>query len=507
MDPMSRRRLVASAAIAGLLVLTACAGSPGAEPQVSAPVPLQPEPVAPPPRTAAPLPEPAAPQPEPVAPPTAAFAEFGAQLQETIDRWELSDAERDCMLTSGDSPEAIASRDGVDEATARAVFASGLARCLPDPFLIAEFGLEADDLGDLSEAELSCARQWLAGRGGEAFGAAYAGEREADLDFTFGLWGCVPSEAFVGMFDPEGEDWRHVSAAQLSCARDWMVGVDRYLLGAVASGDPAASGEFRLGLARCFPGVWFAAEFDVDVEDLNPEGLSCIQQWLSAFDLDVLETASDHDGTALRFGLGLAVCHPDAFASVIFDAAAGELSEDEASCLIRLLSEVDEGTLAALIADDDAATVVLGWGAAGCAPDLFLDGMLAEMGLYVGDLSGHQLSCLREWVLDIDRDTLAAAATGDEAASAVFVLGLGKCVPDLFLDLLLPLLGVDSGFLRGHELSCLHMWVAGIDPSVLAAAVAGDEAASAALELGLIGCLGDWIPPDDGGGWTEWGTV
>lgn len=527
MDRTSRRGLAASAAIAGILVLTACAGSPGAEPQESAPVPPRaetvappprtaapetaaPETVAPPPRTAAPVPEPAAPPAEPGLPPPEPYAEFGARLQEAIDRWELSDAERDCLRTSGDSPEAIASRDGVDEATAREVFASGLARCLPDPFLIAEFDLEADDLGDLSEAELRCARQWLAGRGGEAFGAAYGRDREAMRQFTFGLWGCVPSEASAGWFDPEGEDWGHVTEAELSCSQQWHLGADRDLLVAMASGDSAAAAEFRLGLARCFPGVFVAAVFDLDVEDFNAEQMSCTQEWLDGLDIDALETAEaegGHDAAALAFGLGLVVCHPGAFVSAVYDVDPEELSADELSCFRRVLSELEEETPAVLEASADEAFAVLGVGVAGCVPDLFLDDMLADFGMDVEDLSGRQLSCLREWVADIDLDMLVATGAGDDAAAAVFGLGAGKCVPDLFLGFVLPILGVDMGFLRGHELSCLRMWVAGIDPGVLEAAVAGDDAAAAALDLGLIGCLGDWILPYDGGGWTEWGTA
>ncbi len=385
MDRTSRRGLAASAAIAGILVLTACAGSPGAEPQESAPIPPRAETVAPPPRTAAPLPEPGTPPPEPAgvgSVPT----DFGARLQEAIGRWELSDAERDCLLESGESPEAVAARSGVDESTAHAGFASGLARRLPDTFLIAEFDLEAEDVEDLSEAELSCARQWLAGRGGEAFGAAYVGDLEAHRDMAFGLWGCVPSKASDGLFDPDGEDWTHLTGAELLCARDWMVGADRDLLRAVGAGDTAAAAEYRLGLVRCFPGVFVAAWFDVDAEDFNAEELSCVREWLLDVDTDTLETAATGEGgAALALGLGLILCHPGAFLPVVYGVEAGEISEDEVLCLQRLLSEADEETLAALDADDDAAIAAMGLGILKCVPDLFLGDLLADLGLDVGD--------------------------------------------------------------------------------------------------------------------------
>ncbi|MDE0653358.1 MAG: hypothetical protein OXI26_06875 [bacterium] len=293
------------------------------------------------------------------------------RLQEAIDRWELSDAERDCLLESGESPEAVASRSGVDESTAHAVFASGLARCLPDTFLIAEFGLAADDLGDLSGAELSCARQWLAGRGGEAFGAAYAGDPATYTEYRMGLLGCVPSDFLAGLFDPEGEDWGHVSGAELSCAQRWLLGAGEEFLDAVVSGDPSAVGEFRLGLARCFPGVWAGAEFDVEVGDYNAEELSCIQQWLSGVDLDVLETAATDDATAVALGLSLARC----------------------------------------------------------VPDPFLGELLAELGLDVGDLTEHEMSCLREWMARIDFSALEAA-TRDEATAEALGSGLIACVGD-----------------------------------------------------------------------------
>lgn len=514
MDRTSRHGRAAWATIAAVLVLTACAGGPGAEPSAPDPSPPPPDLVAPPPRTAAPLPEPAASPPEsaprPAAPAGAGRipTEFGARLQEAIDRWELSDAERDCLLESGESPEAVASRSGVDDATAHAVFASGLARCLPDTFLIAEFGLAADDLGDLSEAELSCARQWLAGRGGEAFGAAYAGDAEAYTEYSMGLLGCVPSDFLAGLFDPEGEDWGYVSEAQLSCAQQWLLSADRGLLGAVIADDPAASAEFRLGLARCFPGVWFAAVFDVDVADFNAGELSCIQQWLSGVDVDVLETASSgRDREALALGLGLVACHPGALVPALFEAEAGELSENELSCLTRLLAEVDEGTLAALDAGDDAAADALWLGAVKCVPDLFLSAIVADWGLDVGDLTGNEMSCLRELMVSIDVGALETLRTGEGQVAAAFGLGLARCVPDLFLGEMIAALGLDVGDLTGHEMSCLRDWVARIDLSTLVAAAAGDEAAAAALDLGLIACVGDRIPPYDDGIRTRWGIA
>ncbi len=394
--------------------------------------------------------EPAASRPEPAAPPPGSIAEFGERLQEAIDRWELSDAERDCLLESGESPEAVASRSSVDYATARAVFASGLARCLPDTILLAKFGSETDDLGDLSEAELSCARQWLAGRGGEAFGAAYAGDGAAYREYNVGLLGCVPSDFLAGLFDPEGEDWGHVSESELSCAQQWLLGADRDLLGAMVSGDPVATAEYRLGLARCFPGMFVAAVFDMEVADLSVEQLSCIQQWLSGVDVDVVGTAST---------------------------------------------------------GDDWEDLAFGLGAVKCIPDSFLGAMVADWGMDVGDLTGNELSCLRELVVRIDVGALEALRTGEGPMATVFGLGLARCVPDLLLGEMVAALGLDVGDLTGHEMTCLRGWVAGLDLGTVEAAAAGDEAAAAALDLGLIACAGDRIPLEGGGGWVDWGSA
>lgn len=510
MDRTSRSAL--AAAIAAILVLTACAGGPGAEPEGLASPPPPVEPATSPVEPAAPLPEPAAPPREPAMspegsaePPPGSLAEYGARLQAAIDRRGLSDAEQDCLIESGESPEVVASRTGVDETTARVAFASGMARCLPDVFLMAEFDIAAEDVEDLSQAELSCARQWLAGRGGQAFGAAYVGDREAKRDHTFGLWGCVPSEAFYGLFDPDGEDWTHLTAAELLCARDWMVGADRDLLRAVGAGDTAAAAEYRLGLARCFPGVFVAAWFDVDAQDFNAEELSCVREWLWGVDTDTLATAATgKGGTAFALGLALIVCHPGAFVPAVYGVEAGGVSEDEALCLQGLLSEVDEETLAALHADDDTAVAAVALGIVKCVPDLFLGDLL---GLDVGEMTGNEMSCVRELVVRIDVDALDALITGEGPVATVFGLGLAKCLPDLFLGDLLADLGLDVGDLTGHEMSCLREWVARIDFSTLEAAAGGDEAAAATLDLGLIACVGDRIPLYDDGIRTRWGIA
>ena len=120
------------------------------------------------------------------------------------------------------------------------------------------------------------------------------------------------------------------------------------------------------------------------------------------------------------------------------EMGTGELSGEEMSCLRAWVAELDVVALATAdrLGEDDAALEGVMWGVVGCVPDLFLAAMLAGMDVDAAELSEDELSCLRQWLSDMDLATLAASdddAAGFDAFESV-LFDLFNCVPDLFLS-------------------------------------------------------------------------
>ena len=141
------------------------------------------------------------------------------------------------------------------------------------------------------------------------------------------------------------------------------------------------------------------------------------------------------------------------------------------------------------------------------ARSLLLANLMAVMGeaMGFGELSPEETSCLRESVATLD----VVALRADDAAAAALGLRLLGCVPDVLLAEVFGEMGVDLEDLSEVELSCLREWVATLDADALGSVMAGDEdeAAAAALGLGLFGCVGDLNPSDDHGDPAEGATV
>ena len=529
--PPPTRRRAALAAIAGILLLAACGGNPAVDPVASEPPPPPadsaaplPDPESPPPESESPLPDPESPPPEPQSSPPEPLAihvDADTIWQDVFDA--LASSEQSCIrseldddllrsaldrriLTDADSEQwEVSIFTCLTPDNARSLFVATMVAGLQDE----------TRAGELSGEEISCLRDLVAELDVAALVAAtLQGEDDPALaEVAVGVLGCVPDVIVGGMFAEMGVDVGDWSAEERSCLRELVAGMD-VAAPTGAAGDDAAAAAFGLGLVGCVPDVvvgGMLAEMGVDVGDLSGEERSCLREWVAGVDVVALGSAMASDEAAVAaFGLGLVGCIPDVFLGGMLaemGVDVGDLSGEELSCLREWVAGVDVVALGSAVAGDEAAVAAFGLGLVGCIPDVFLAEVLADLGLDVGDLSGEELSCLREWVAGVDVDVLGTALAGDEAAVAAFGLGLGRCVPDVFLAEVLGDLGLDVGDLSGEELSCLREWVAGVDVDVLGTALAGDEAAVAAFGLGLGRCVGDLIPPDDHGDPAEGATV
>jgi len=125
-------------------------------------------------------------------------------------------------------------------------------------------------------------------------------------------------------------------------------------------------------------------------------------------------------------------CLTDLFLSMMVSEMGmegAELSEEEMSCLREWVTDMDMGAVVAGFEDEDSA--VLGElvpGLLGCVPDVFLSAMLEEVGVELGELNEDETSCLRDWLNDTDFGTLF---TGHPDAVLAFVPDLVECIPDL----------------------------------------------------------------------------
>ena len=183
-----------------------------------------------------------------------------------------------------------------------------------------------------------------------------------------------------------------------------------------------------------------------------------------------------------------------------------DLSSTERSCIQERLAGVLSGQeLAGLIAEDDSVmgadelttvTAIL----FECVPDLFVQGILSELGIDPDDLSEHEMTCLRELATDTDWRELSSAsysgAIQDDRTVVWMTTSAFDCVPDLFVQEVLSEMVTDPDDLSEQEMTCLRELATDTDWRELwSASDSGgtyDQAADR-MTSGLLQCLPDLI--------------
>ena len=193
-------------------------------------------------------------------------------------------------------------------------------------------------------------------------------------------------------------------------------------------------------------------------------------------------------------------CAPDLFVEAIaayMGVGLGPLSDDERECLREWVADLDEDDIMVMTTqDDDAAGTALGLDMIACVPDLLIQAVAAgaaEEGveLDLDEVSDDERECLREWAADLDPAILAAE---DDAALGAAFFGMFGCVPDLLIQVVAGVMGVDLGLLSDDERECLREWWADLDEDDIAVMFTqDDDAAGAALGLDIIACVPDLL--------------
>ena len=232
---------------------------------------------------------------------------------------ELTDEELSCLrewVASIDVADAIGALAEEDPAVA-AEIVSGMFSCLTNlvlSMMVSELGIEAE----LSEEEMSCLREWVAALDMGALVAGFDDEDPAALgEFIRALFGCVPDVFLSAMLEEAGMALGDLTEDEASCLREWMVSADwssllSSLFDGIVSDDPSVLGEFVPGLVGCVPEVFLSAmleEAGVALGDLTEDEASCLREWMVSADFGEL-FAGDPDA-ALAFVPDLVECIPD----------------------------------------------------------------------------------------------------------------------------------------------------------------------------------------------------
>ncbi len=233
------------------------------------------------------------------------------------------------------------------------------------------------------------------------------------------------------------------------------------------------------------------------VDDLSGSAEACILESLGEEDLDAVlarpvafyDFPTDDDASLL------ACLGPERALDVFLSAQVWSMQSDsgivigdeEKACLRESMADFDViGVLEGL--DDGSAAPALVSGFGRCLGDAFLSLMLLDSGVAFEDLGDGEKACLRESMADFD--VIGALEGRDDGSTALaLVSGLGRCLGDAFLSLMLLDSGVAFEDLGDGEKACLRERQAGVDWDGF-----GDdpEAGLSALlnwSLGLVECL------------------
>lgn len=476
------RWLAALGVLLLIVILSACGVSPA----------LTATPVA----TNTPTPIPASPTPEPTPDPI-------AELEVSIDSdtvWRevfdtLTTAEQACIRDAlGDELESALGRPVMSESDAPEQWEVSLFSCLaPETARAVYLSVvitEMQDEVELSENELACLRELMAGTDVAAVVAAMvadADDRTAAAEFFSDFVSCLPDQLLSTMIAEMGLEWEELSADEVSCLRGLLADVDwGALLFADAGEDVEAYASFGIGMFSCIPALLLSGALGQEVE-LSETEASCLREAFAAIDINALLTAADDLAGFAALAPDLVGCVPDLFVSLFIaetGASLEDLSEEEWDCLRESIVAFD---WEAVVAEDPTAVSAASSAFFSCIPGLLLSAAIGED----VELSEEEASCLREAFAAIDVTTLIASPDDPDAAvkSAVVLL---NCAPRLIFAGLTE----DGEALSEEEVSCLQELVAATDVAALIASPE-DSAAYVEFGVGLLICVPDLFNTGD----------
>ena len=221
-------------------------------------------------------------------------------------------------------------------------------------------GMVTDEAVDVTDEQIACVSEWVAGSDVPRIVRGMAGEDLAVIgEMLSAIIPCMP-EIFLSEFLPDmGIDPDTLTDVERDCLLGWMVDNDwSNLVTAMLGGEFGVIGEFWSGLVDCVPGpvlAYFFDDFGVDLDALTDEERDCLEDWLIGFDwaavIDAIlsaSSASDDDVSLsiLSESFGLLACVPQLFEDDNGDDTGpddhGDTADDATPAVV---GEAVEGTI------------------------------------------------------------------------------------------------------------------------------------------------------------------
>ena len=233
-------------------------------------------------------------------------------------------SEQSCIRDALDEEllESVLDRPVLDDSDAPDDWTVSIFACLAPETARALFlslmvaGMEGDEELDteLTEEEMSCLREWVAGVDVAAAVEALADEDPVVAEeLTSGMLSCLKDLFLSVMFEEMGVAFGELAEEEMSCLREWMAGLDTGpMVEALAADDPTALGEFVQELLGCVPDAFLSlvfGEMDMEFADLGEDEVSCLREWVAG--ADFLGLLGGDPEAALAFVPGLLECVPD----------------------------------------------------------------------------------------------------------------------------------------------------------------------------------------------------
>ena len=216
---------------------------------------------------------------------------------------------------------------------------------------IAAFGL---NIGDLNRDEASCLREWVAGIDAAGMAALTAGDLAAVAESASKAISCVPDLFVIAMIAPFGLSVEDLNQEETSCLRELVGSSDEVYLAALLAGDLAANTNFASRLVACIPDQFVSLmlwESGLSIEDLNQEEMFCMRELAAGIDWALIAESPDDSAAVELASGGLLSCVPDLIISMMiaeFGLNIEDLNQEEASCMQELVAGIDwEGAFAA----------------------------------------------------------------------------------------------------------------------------------------------------------------
>ena len=178
-------------------------------------------------------------------------------------------------------------------------------------------------------------------------------------------------------------------------------------------------------MVACIPDVYISMVIgDLTIEDLSKEEVSCLREWVRSIDPEAFERG----GPPLDKFSEKKACLPDEFISLViggYGLNLEDLNREEVSCAREWVVEISF-----LPYEDRGPQHYVDAMLRACIPDVIISAIIAEEGFYLSDLSREELSCLRRWLADIDPAIFADDASPTEVRAAENEMF--SCTPRVF---------------------------------------------------------------------------